>query len=334
MESIKEHLKQREISQSTVLLYVKKLEMLHDGLGIKNNWEDFSFLMDTDRTIAWINQFNSAKRRTLLNAAMVGLSPASKKNIPVEVEKEYDIYRKTMMKEGKTVSDNKITQQKSVKEDLNWTTIKDLNRVLKTYANALKIKGFNIKNPPTKNTDINILQKLLVGSLYLLQPPRRLEYGIMKTINEKEYSNLDTSILENNNYIVTKSKFKMFFSFGKTKVKRKPDERVQKIDLNKNLVKLVRFWFATINLLPKPNGIENSFLITRELKPQSANGLSKFLINNVFEPTGKLVGASMVRKIYLSEKYKDDTPLLEKMKVAELMNHSASCGEMHYVKKN
>ena len=323
METIKELLNERDITDSTKNLYIKKLEMLHKGLGVEGD-DNFRFLRDTERTLDWINQFKSSKKRTLLNACMAGLSPASKTSIPEDVATAYKFYSEETRAENKIITNTKSEQKMTEREGENWATTKDLKKVLKTYYNALVVKGVStIGNPPTKRNDIETLQKYLVGSLYIKHPPRRLEYGNMIRISHDDYSALDDEIRNSTNFIVTKSKFKWYFSFGNTKIKT---EKAQIVPLHKDLVKLVKMWYATT-----PDA--TSFLLTRNGDPQTSNGLSHFMINRVFEPTGKLIGATMIRKIYLSEKYAGDTPLLEKMNTASLMNHSPSTADLHYVKK-
>jgi hypothetical protein len=322
METIKELLNKRTIADSTKKVYIKKLEMLHKGLGVEGT-DDFGFIKDTDRTMEWINQFNSAKKRTLFNACMVALSPASRTIIPEDVAKEYKFYSDAAIDENKAIGEVKMEQKKNEKEDDNWATMKELKRVLKTYANALKVKGF-IPSPFSTNGDKNTLQKLLVGSLYIMHPPRRLEYGNMVRINHEDYSAMDNNVKETNNFIVNKTKYKWYFSFGDVKVKQ---QKAQIVPLHKDLIKIVKLWYAST-----PDAI--SFLLTRSGQPQSSNGLSHFIRNNVFEPTGKMIGAGMLRKIYLSEKYAGDTPLAEKMETAELMNHSVSTADLHYTKKD
>jgi len=325
METIKELLTQRAISNSTKKLYIKKLEMLHKSLGVEGE-DNYDFLKDTDRTLEWINQFSSAKRRSLLNSAMVGISPASKTIIPEDVAETYQFYRDKMLAEGLKYSKEKEEQKKTETESKNWATMIELKRVLKTYAQQLKIKKIGISSPPTKSKDIETLQKLLVGLLYTTQNPRRLEYGNMTRINEDDYFKLPQDERENNNYIVKKSTFKMYFSFGDVKVKD-PLKRSLKVDINKTLLNIIRIWYKTT-----PNA--TSFLLTNQGNRQCCNGLSKMLIQRVFEPTGRDVGASMIRKIYHSEKAKNDRSLKEKMEIAETMNHSAQTAELHYVKKD
>ena len=322
METIKELLNKRTIADSTKKVYIKKLEMLHKGLGVEGT-DDFGFIKDTDRTMEWINQFNSAKKRTLFNACMVALSPASRTIIPEDVAKEYKFYSDAAINENKAIGEVKMEQKKNEKEDDNWATMKELKRVLKTYANALKVKGF-IPSPFSTNGDKNTLQKLLVGSLYIMHPPRRLEYGNMVRINHEDYSAMDNNVKETNNFIVNKTKYKWYFSFGDVKVKQ---QKAQIVPLHKDLIKIVKLWYSST-----PDA--TSFLLTRNGQPQSSNGLSHFIRNNVFEPTGKMIGAGMLRKIYLSEKYAGDTPLAEKMETAELMNHSVSTADLHYTKKD
>jgi hypothetical protein len=321
MEHIIDQMNDREIAESTKKLYVKKLEMLHKGCGTDE--DDYQFLKDTEKVLGWISQFKSAKRRSLYNSALVGLSPASKTEIPQDVAQQYNIYRDVMLEENAKVLEGKVEQKKTETEDGNWATIKELFKVVKTYKDVMRVKGYSLKNPPQREKDVDILQRNLVGCLYLAQAPRRLEYGNMVRISKKDYDGLDTEVKESNNYVVRAGVKKMFFSFGDTKVKK---ATLQTIDLHPKLVNVVRMWYAAT-----PDA--TSFLLGYKGEPQSCNGLSKYLIGKVFEPTGKKIGASMIRKIYCSEKYEKDTPLKEKMETAALMNHSAGTAEMHYVKK-
>ena len=63
------------------------------------------------------------------------------------------------------------------------------------------------------------------------------------------------------------------------------------------------------------------------------NGLTKFLYQ-VFAPTGKKISSSMIRHIYLTDKYGDESSYKEKEKDAEKMGHSVGEQQRVYVKKD
>ena len=332
MEAIKNELNKRPVTDSTKSLYIKKLEMLREG--INEEWADlpegFTFLTDSDKVLEYISQFKFAKKKSLLNAAMVGLYPASKIVIPENVELDdkkeaYKIYRDLNLSMGKDDKKANIEQMKTLKESDKWTTMKQLEKVRNKYARELKKKGYTQKTTQFRDKlDKETLQKLLVSTLYTTQPPRRLEYGNMSRIDEKDYFKLDAKDKENNNYIVTKNRNKKYFSFGDVKVPD-PDNRVLKIPINKVLNGVINTWFSLTD--------GDSFLQNSRGDRQTSNGLSKFLIQKVFKSLGN-IGAGMIRHIFLSEKYQNDTPLKEKTELAKLMNHSANTAETIYVKKD
>ena len=281
MEAIKNELNKRPVTDSTKSLYIKKLEMLREG--INEEWADlpegFTFLTDSDKVLEYISQFKFAKKKSLLNAAMVGLYPASKIVIPENVELDdkqeaYKIYRDLNLSMGKDDKKANIEQMKTLKESDKWTTMKQLEKVRNKYARELKKKGYTQKTTQFRDKlDKETHQKLLVSTLYTTQPPRRLEYGNMSRIDEKDYFKLDAKDKENNNYIVTKNRNKKYFSFGDVKVPD-PDNRVLKIPINKVLNGVINTWFSLTD--------GDSFLQNSRGDRQTSNGLSKFLIQKVF----------------------------------------------------
>ena len=88
------------------------------------------------------------------------------------------------------------------------------------------------------------------------------------------------------------------------------------------------YGFKSINLSDKMNDIINlwlkfnkstSLLLNQRLKPMNGNDLSKF-INKVFSPTGKKVGATLLRHIVISELF--PAHFSQSKRTADLMLHS------------
>ena len=71
----------------------------------------------------------------------------------------------------------------------------------------------------------------------------------------------------------------------------------------------------------------------KKLKTINKSSLS-ILITKAFKYAfNKNVGSSMLRKIYDSDKFKNDVPLEERIKIARMMNHSIMVSMTHYTKK-
>ena len=65
----------------------------------------------------------------------------------------------------------------------------------------------------------------------------------------------------------------------------------------------------------------------------SKNGLGKIIRTIFVNRFNKRIGASLLRKIFLSFTFSGDTTYKLKMDIAKLMNHSPSTATIHYVKK-
>ena len=121
------------------------------------------------------------------------------------------------------------------------------------------------------------------------------------------------------NLIVKKNKY---FSLGNYKTKKK--HGTQKIHIDKQLNSVINLWLNFNKT--------DHFLLNSRGGKMTANGLTKFL-QKTFEPTGKKISSSLIRSIYLTEKYGNETALKEKEKDAKEMGHSVNEQQKTYVKK-
>jgi len=201
--------------------------------------------------------------------------------------------------------------KKTEKQAENWSTIKDLKKVLNSYKNDLLERGAFSQSELTKK-QFDILQKYVIGSLYVYEdnPPARLSYGSMKIINNEEYNDLKYEDLAEHNYIINKSRNSKFFHFGDYKTSK--SYGIKKIPVGKKLNSILNIWF-------KYNKSDN-FLIDTRGGIMTSNQLSKYL-NKVFEPTGKKISANMLRHIFISENFPVKTEL-KKAIIADRMFHS------------
>jgi len=119
--------------------------------------------------------------------------------------------------------------------------------------------------------------------------------------------------------LVLKSRNKKYFHFGEYKTAKKYGANV--IPVGKKLNSVLNIW---LRINPT-----DSLLLNSQGKPQTANGLGKY-ITKVFEPTGKKIGVNLLRHIFITEKF--EPQLEEKKKVASQMGHSVGTQEL-YAKK-
>jgi len=225
-------------------------------------------------------------------------------------KKLYGEYYKMMMDKNKEIKEN---GGKSKEGMPSW------DAVLEKY-NALKAKVLETTDF-SKESAFNDLLKLLVTSLYVLQPPRRngdyLEMKIVPTYSEE--------LPQTVNYLDTK---KGEFIFNKYKTSKKYGEFRKAIEPELRAI-------VSLYLKHHPNLWEGRkqkkepvpFLVYRDGEPlHQLNSITR-LINSVL---GKGVGSSALRHIYITEKYGKVEE--EKAKDAEAMAHSVGMQKDYILK--
>lgn len=181
------------------------------------------------------------------------------------------------------------------------------------------IRGGLISSPTedfTKRPNWDKLLDYMILSLYVLQPPRRNEFYNMKVI--KNTSGLNNS---DNFLLWTPKKKEFIFQDYKTA----GTYGTERIPVNEELEKVIRFYLKAWESIVKPPN--TNFLVKfGNLNLENSNDITRRL-NRIL---GKKVGASMLRHIYLSEKFGG---ALEEMKeTAAAMGHSLS-QQKEYIKK-
>jgi hypothetical protein len=324
MEKLNEQLSHRNIAGSTIKMYIARIKILKKAIDPNGDSDSLDFLKDSDKVIKYVNTLAFAKKKISYTACMAALSPESKDTVPKEVLEQYTLYRKQLLDLNKELFAEKSKQLKTSREEENWLDWKDILKLQALYKKKIKDRGYNQSTEGSKSeADKELMQKLLVISLYTLHPPRRLEYGTMIRISETNYNNLDIVDKQSHNYIVSTNKKKVrYFSFGDVKSNNKS---IIRIPINNELNKIINMWFNM--------STSSSFLTNTRGDPQTSNGLSKFIIDKVFDYTDKKVGANMLRHIFLTNKYKNDTALKDKLDTAKMMNHSPATADLYYIKK-
>jgi hypothetical protein len=166
----------------------------------------------------------------------------------------------------------------------------------------------------------NIILDFVVLSLYVCQAPRRnKDYQLMLYVNDK-------NIIENPefNYYLPKMK-----KFEFNNYKTSGTYNMQEVAVNPVLVDILAK-YAKIHPLNKGKnkGKENFYLLVNyKGEPLVAVNAITRILNRIFN---RNIGVSMLRNIYLSDKFKN--PMDELNRVAREMGTSANTAQSTYIK--
>ena len=308
--------KKRNVKSTTLnayLLNLNKLLKLGDLTPSTENLD--KLLADSENVMDLLNGKKASTLRNYLASIVVYLS-LDEKNL--ELVKTYRTLMDTYQKQN---NQSYAGNKKSEKQKENWTTISELQKVLGNYKKQLDRDG-SLKKDELSKKEFDLLQKWLVGSLYIgdeSNPPLRNDY-IMDIVGSKDYDRLDIETKQKNNYLVVKNKSNKMFSLGEYKTSQKYG--VKEIRVGKKLNTVLNVWLKynkSKHLILNANG--------DQITP---NSLTKLLIK-IFEPSGKKISSSMLRSIYISEKFPPQTD--EKTELADLMLHSKEIASEVYAKK-
>lgn len=299
-----ENLKNKNISQSSLKLYVNNLKRLNENQEIKN----FNFLKNVENIIDKIKDYKPNTRRSYIISIVSLLKQEPK------LKKLYDLYYKILMDYN---NDLKTNNSKSETQKENWI---NQDEVLEIY-NKIKsdTDGINEKKKITE-ADYDKLQKYLVLSLYTIQPPRRnIDYQYMLIVN-KMTDDLDDKY----NYLDLDKK-----EFHFNNYKTKGTYKCQTTEIKPELMDVINLYLKYHPLktvLKKKNGII-PFLVNFDGEPYNSNNFITRVLNKIFN---KRIGVSMLRSIYLTNKFGDKVKELND--TAHDMGTSSNTIQNQYIK--
>ena len=304
----------RNIKPNSLRAYMISLRKLHEKLDTDDEFDSIENWLcgkNVEKIINILSDMKITTRKNYLASVIVALTTDKDK-----YEEELKEYRKYLDVIVAEYTKQMKSQTKSEKQEANWVSMNELKEIVAGYKKTIR-KMDLVNKELWSNKEFNIYQMYLVGLLYTELPPVRLDYSNMLLITEKDYKKLTE---KNKNYLVLVSRNKKYFSLGSYKT----DEK---------------FGVHIINIPPVINTVINKFLqhntsgyflINTQRNVLSDNGLTK-LINRVFANTGKKISSTMIRHIYLSEKYEARNEEMEKDSKA--LMHSVGTQQNIYVKK-
>ena len=295
-------LNDKKLAQSSVKLYLRNLEKLNDNQPLKN----LNFLKDAKAITEKLNNYKENTKRGyyISITSVLSLDKSTKAK-----QKLYDEYFKLMMEKNKELKAEEGTNQKSEVQEKNWIAWSEVEQT----ADALKKKVDTFKNnKELSEHQYNTLLQYVVLSLYTCLPPRRNEYQNMMIVK----SATENSPTDKNYYDLDNKRF----IFNKYKTMKKEGQKM--VDIPEQLQSVLAIYIKHHPLIKgkitkKFHPV--CFLVYQDGTPlDKVNSITRVL-NKIF---GKNVGSSMLRHIYLSNKYGDT---LEEMKEdSGQMGHSIS----------
>jgi len=296
-ESVKTVLKDKQLSDGSINLYLRNLKKLNDDKVFNN----LNFLKKPNDILEKIKDLKENTQRGYLISIVSTLKALGDKYKPL-----YKKYYKLMIDINNKIKE-KPTEEMTETQKKNWINWEDVLKIYKEMWDNLKLNKIKL----TEEQFNNLLDFVLL-SLYVLIPPRRnLDWQFMLiTFNEDFNDN-------KYNYLDYKNKK---FIFNNFKTAKKDGQLV--MDIPVDLMKILDIYIkyhplnsSKRNMKKIPHNIP--LLVDYKGKPfTKINDITRML-NKIFN---KKVGASMLRHSYLSSKY--GNLLKEQEKDAKAMSHN------------
>ena len=295
-----------DISASSRKLYTFNLKKLNGGKEIKN----LNFLSKPE-IVDKLESLTPNTRRTYIIAIVSSL----KDRPEAKYKKLYNKYYDMLVKIN---GDLKNNTTKSAKQEENWLSQEE---VLKKCNDLMEItEEIKGKRKITAEQYTKLLHAVVLG-LYCLQPPRRnTDYTnmlIVKKVPEEKTKNyLD---IKNWDWIFNNYKTQKTYKQVKQEV---PPELC-------DLIKVYLQYHPLAKEIKSKTPENIPFLMTQDGKALDTSTEMTRTLNKIF---GKKVGSSLLRNIFLTEKYSDVAKELD-ADVAK-MGTSTSVANSNYIKKD
>lgn len=207
-----------------------------------------------------------------------------------------NIYRSQMMDDIQKYNAHQREQKKTEKQEHAWVPQEQVKRTHRELQD--KVLYLSKKSSWT-DKERDLFQSYLILSLYVLNPPRRLEYIDMKMTLPNKDDKVDYNYIKGRKFYFTK--YKTSKNYG-----------TQVVDINPKLYTIIRKW-----KLMNPN--QEWLLCSADGKKFTAPMITQRL-NKIF---GKKISVNMLRHIYISDDVlKSLPPLKELDETANAMGHN------------
>jgi len=320
-----------ELKDNSVKQYVMNLKTLSSIFKSDN----YKYLDDPQNVIEKLNTtinpktselYNFLTKRNILNAVIVFLQATISSQPPLTRVLKWPALDDYIEERDKYNKEYKEEQKKGTKSDHqkeNWVDLEELYKMLNTMNDEIKpIKKANMEWKDMSKAQRNLIQAYTIFSIYVRIPMRNDVAG-MEAISKREYNKLTEKDKEDNNYLVVE-RTDLWFVLNEYKTVKKYKEKTILIE-DPLLKRTLRYYL-------KQKGMGQLFTTAVEGNPLTRNALTKLLVRTSEKYLNKKIGTTMLRHIYLTDKYGDTKT--EQKKDAHNMGHSVNTQKDIYIKEN
>jgi hypothetical protein len=299
----KELVEKKGVAESTANAYVKSLYILND----KTAFKTLSFLRNKDAIMTKVNEYATSTQKSILASIVSVLSLVNEKPTYKGI---YKYFHEQMMLKTKPVADAPAESEKTDKQSENWVDWAEIKVICGNYRK--KMLEYSVKKTITPS-EYNHLLQYVVLSLYVYIQPRRNQDYLNMMVVKKWRNDLPTDInyldLAGSRFVF--NKYKTFKKYGAQTIEIPNTEEAPLMDVLMTYLKFQPLFKTAKAKDAVP------FLVTADGKALTAVNAITRILNKIF---GKKVGSSMLRHIFLSDKY----DIKEMEEDAEAMGHSVS----------
>ena len=301
------------ISDATLKAYVSNINKLHRRMTDKDKIENLDFLRNYDKVLLTLGGLMKATMKNYL-VAIVVLLMSNK----TEEHKSLIVKYNNRIKElADNINDNYDENEKSDKQKKNWIEHSEVLQLLRKLKKDTKPL---LEKADLTNKDKDQIQQYLVLYLYSGKafPVLRNDFGDMKVVKENETMDKDK------NYFIIKKRGNPLFRLNEYKTAKFQGEKDIVIK-DMELRKLIHSWLGI-------NKTGYLLINTSNDSPMKANGISKYLNKIFMKHLNKKISTSLLRSIYITNKYNGNMTTKDKKELANSMGHTKSTAETIYNK--
>ena len=300
------------ISESSLKVYTQNLKKLHKTIMKNDEIKSLDFLKDYNNVIKTLSDKNKNTMKNYLVAVVIILQSNKTK-----YENVIEQYQQKIKELQEIVNDNYDENEKSDKQEKNWI---NYNEILKLLRKMKKDTKELLEKDNLTNKEKDLIQQYLVHYLYSGKsfPIVRNDFAEMKIVNEGDKLDNDK------NYFVIRKKGLPYFQLNEYKTAKYKGEQIITVK-DIELRKLINKWAKITNSGYLLVNISNN-------TPMKSNAITKYLNKIYKKHFDKKISTSLLRSIYITNKYNGNLTQKQKKDLAEDMGHSKGIAETVYNK--
>lgn len=276
-------------SPYTSATYERAITTLRTGLKVA---EGLEFLENAPAVIAWIDasKYATNSRKTFYIAVV---STLKKNNLYPDALAAYRVKMDSLNHEIAVKAESQEMTEVEKAKYMEWPQILEVYERIRQAA-----------------CDLQTFQEYLIVSLYVLQPPVRLDYGEMRIVTKEPTEH-------GANYLVLSKK--PYFLF--TDYKTYKTHGAQRTPLVPALCDVIREWRAMVD--------DEYLLIASNGLPLKADDLGQIIIRIFEKHANKSVGVGVLRHSYASWMRRNELSFKESKQLASQMGHSQTMSALY-----